>query len=82
MLKGFEDTLYIFLQSSKIKEFYDLIVFFLKIVFKNLYTKFGMAFYDHFKDKTLPILFYTYEILYEVFHKFEKIVEKHCFQSL
>lgn len=70
MLKGFEDALYIFLQSSKIKKFYVL-SFFLKIVYENLNTKFGMAFYDQFKDyltdKTLPILFCTFKFFLEDF---------------
>lgn len=86
VLKGFEDALYIFLQSSKIKKFYVL-SFFLKIVYENLNTKFGMAFYDQFKDyltdKTLPILFCTFKFFFwKIFNKFKEKCRKAIFQSL
>lgn len=61
-------------------------VFFLKIVYKNLNTKFGMAFYDQFKDyltdKTLPILFCTFKFCLKFFNKFKKKCRKAMFQSL
>lgn len=83
VLKGFEDALYIFLQSSKIKKFYVL-SFFLKIVYENLNTKFGMAFYDQFKDyltdKALPILFCTFKFFFGRFLiSLRKNVEKQYF---
>lgn len=86
VLKGFEDALYIFLQSSKIKKIYVL-SFFLKIVYENLNTKFGMAFYDQFKDyltdKTLPILFCTFKFFFwKIFNKFKEKCRKAIFQSL
>lgn len=83
VLKGFEDALYIFLQSSKIKKFYVL-SFFLKIVYENLNTKFGMTFYYQFKDyltgKTLPILFCTFKFFFGRFLiSLRKNVEKQYF---
>lgn len=65
VLKGFEDTLYIFLQSSKIKEFYDLSFFsklFSKTYIQNLVW--------HFMITSKTKLYQYYFTLMKFFMKF------------